>query len=177
VDVNGDGIPDIVWFIDSVYVFLGKGNCNYDCIWKERSWDFSGEGGAYDINQDGKAEILFARDYDSVIVFEYQQIGVEENANCPMLNDALEVFPNPFIQCTQLMVNLSKVDFASPSNGKNKIRIYDIAGKLVETHSITQLPNNSITQIVIGEKLKIGIYFVKIRDYKPIKVVKMSYVQ
>ncbi|MDD2889167.1 MAG: SBBP repeat-containing protein [bacterium] len=124
---------------------------------------------------------------DDYVTIKYSTVGIEEPSNLDwgLGIGELKAFPNPFAQKTVVSGQWSVAS-------KTKIRIYDISGKLVETHSITQSPpwqnvpspNNSITQISIGEKLKTGIYFVKVNDYltadrhvKPIKIIKISYIK
>ncbi|MDD5530656.1 MAG: T9SS type A sorting domain-containing protein [bacterium] len=89
-----------------------------------------------------------------------EEIGIEENPNIKNQNVKIEIFPNPFVQTTVVSGERS-VD------SKTKIQVYDISGKLVE-----ETKNN-----VIGSNLKPGIYFVKVNNYKPVKVVKMSYLK
>ncbi|MFA5031960.1 MAG: T9SS type A sorting domain-containing protein [bacterium] len=100
--------------------------------------------------------------------------GVEEKSNIKNPSTTLRVNQNPFTKSTELRVESKELRVESKEFRENKIEIYDIAGKLIETQSITQSPNNAITKISIGEKLKSGIYFVKVNDYTPVKVVKMN---
>ncbi|MDD5530524.1 MAG: T9SS type A sorting domain-containing protein [bacterium] len=91
-------------------------------------------------------------------------IGVEEKEVSPPEADQnleLKVAPNPF-------TTMTGIKWSKGGEGqKNNIRIYDLGGRLVKT------TNNNI----IGTDLKPGIYFVKINNYKPIKIVKMSYLR
>ncbi|MDD5528813.1 MAG: T9SS type A sorting domain-containing protein [bacterium] len=102
-------------------------------------------------------------------------IGVEEKwseATSRLGGDQiskLTAFPNPFVQSTVVSYTVDK------NVGQGGIypavavslAIYDISGKLVE-----ETKDN-----VIGKNLKTGIYFVKVNDSKPIKVVKMGIVK
>lgn len=90
-----------------------------------------------------------------------ERIGVEEKDKYLMLNAELKAEPNPFFQSTVISYQLSVKD------KETKIRIYDISGKLVE----------ETKENIIGKNLKAGIYFLKINNYKPIKIIKVSYPQ
>ncbi|MDD2890672.1 MAG: SBBP repeat-containing protein [bacterium] len=98
---------------------------------------------------------------DDYLTIKYSCVGIEEK-QWPVVSGEWSVTasPNPFAQKTVVSGQWS-VD------SKTKIRIYDISGKLVK-----ETKDN-----VIGKDLKSGIYFVRVNDYKPIKVVKMSYIK
>lgn len=83
--------------------------------------------------------------------------GVEEES---MVNNQriLTAYPNPFIKTTQLMINSKLL------TEKDKIQIYDISGNLVE-----EAKGN-----IVGKNLKAGVYFVRLDEYKLIKIVKMK---
>ncbi|MFA5033496.1 MAG: SBBP repeat-containing protein, partial [bacterium] len=128
----------------------------------------SGDDRAYAIAVDNKGYVYVTGssagssfDYDYTTI-KYSTVGIEE----PLTLDfglgiwELKAFPNPFVKNTELRVKGSALK-------DNKIQIYDLGGRLVKTtHSN-----------IIGNDLKKGIYFVKVNNYKPIKVVKMSYVK
>ncbi|MFA5031959.1 MAG: T9SS type A sorting domain-containing protein [bacterium] len=88
-------------------------------------------------------------------------IAIEEKLKIKNQKSNIKIFPNPFVFCTQLSMASGQCSV------KDKIRIYDISGKLVE-----ETKDN-----IIGKNLKSGIYFVKVNDSKPIKVVKMGIVK
>lgn len=86
-------------------------------------------------------------------------IGVEEKADAgsKMQDARIKVEPNPFTQNTNIRLQDSRFKI-------NKIHIYDVSGKLVE-----ETKDN-----IIGENLEAGIYFVKVGEYKLIKIVKLK---
>ncbi|MFA5033340.1 MAG: T9SS type A sorting domain-containing protein [bacterium] len=88
------------------------------------------------------------------------EVGVEEQSNIETPSTTLRASPNPF-------VGITNIKWSAFSEKEKKIRIYDISGKLLE-----ETKNN-----IIGKDLKSGIYFVKVDGYKPIKVVKTSYLK
>ncbi|MDD5529747.1 MAG: YCF48-related protein [bacterium] len=93
--------------------------------------------------------------------------GIEKKSPPPRRGVAtLQISQNPFVEKTVVS------GFTSGGSEKSKIRIYDISGKLIE-----ETKNNIITAKAgcsIGKNLKPGIYFVKVNDYKPLKIVKMK---
>ncbi|MDD5530607.1 MAG: SBBP repeat-containing protein [bacterium] len=109
--------------------------------------------------------------YDYVTI-KYSTVGAEEKwseATSRLGGIELTVTPNPFTSTT--VISYSGI---VNRDSKTNIKIYDIAGKLVE-----ETKNNTI-----GGKLKSGIYFVKVNDYltadrhvKLTKIVKISYVK
>ena len=88
----------------------------------------------------------------------FNPLGVEEtkNAKCKMQNAKLEIYPNPFMEYTAIKLS-------SYQAIKGKLKIYDMMGRLVEETGSK----------VIGKDLSPGIYFVKIKGYKPAKIVKL----
>ncbi|MDD5529748.1 MAG: YCF48-related protein [bacterium] len=100
--------------------------------------------------------------------------GIEEKLNIKNQKLNIEAKPNPFVQSTVVSYSASG-GFRSAQQEKDKeikIQVYDISGKLVE-----ETKSNIITAKAgcsIGKNLKPGIYFVKVNDYKPLKIVKMK---
>lgn len=85
--------------------------------------------------------------------------GVEETNQNSNLNTQISILPNPFVGTTVL-----SYQEAVNSEQKNNTRIYDGSGRLVEETEKT----------VIGKNLKAGVYFLKVSNYKPIKIIKLS---
>ncbi len=82
--------------------------------------------------------------------------GVEESEKCKVKSTKLQVCPNPFTSHTAIKLS-------SHQAIQKKIRVYDLMGRLVE----------ETKEDIIGENLRAGIYFVKIRSYKPLKIIKL----
>ncbi|MDD5528744.1 MAG: T9SS type A sorting domain-containing protein [bacterium] len=96
--------------------------------------------------------------YAALKYIKGEGVGVEENnSKCLILNAKLEAKPNPFVAFTVISEQLSVKD------KETKIQIYDVSGKLIE-----ETKDN-----IIGKKLKSGVYFIKVNNYKPLKVVKL----
>lgn len=83
------------------------------------------------------------------------ELGVEEKPS--ILNSKLEIFPNPFIHSTTIKFNVGNRQACS-------FKIYDLSGNL---HEQTNNP-------IIGKNLKTGIYFIKVRNYTPLKIIKIK---
>lgn len=79
--------------------------------------------------------------------------NIEETAEILPLKFEIQVYPNPFTQHTVV----SKKSVSS-------IQVYDLSGRLVETAK----------RNIIGGNLKPGIYFLKAKGIKPIKVIKLK---
>ncbi|MDD5530124.1 MAG: SBBP repeat-containing protein [bacterium] len=102
--------------------------------------------------------------YDYVTI-KYSTVGAEEEKlNIKNQKSNIKIFPNPFVSKTVVSGSASGEFRSAQQKKETKIQIYDISGKLVETTKDN----------VIGKNLKSGIYFVKIGEYKPMKVVKMG---
>ncbi|MDD5528740.1 MAG: T9SS type A sorting domain-containing protein [bacterium] len=91
-------------------------------------------------------------------------VGIEENNdNCLMLNAQLKAEPNPFVEKTVVSGSASGGFRSAQQEKETKIQIYDVSGKLIE----------GTKDNIIGKKLKSGVYFIKVNNYKPLKVVKL----
>ncbi|MDD5530242.1 MAG: T9SS type A sorting domain-containing protein [bacterium] len=97
-----------------------------------------------------------------------KEVAVEEpssrnssNPHSAFQNLKLEVSQNPFSKSTV-------ISFSVGNRHACSLRIYNIAGKLVKSFPITQLPNSPMTTVTWdgtdnnANKLKSGIYFVKL---------------
>ena len=87
--------------------------------------------------------------------------GVEEEPKTESRKLKLEVWPNPFIQSTIVRFEDSRLQIKDC-----KIQVYDMVGRLVEERSEEQ-------EARIGKNLPAGIYFVKIKGHKPVKIIKL----
>ncbi len=99
-------------------------------------------------------------------------LGVEERdcfANAR--NDRLEVYPNPFTEYT--VIRYSEIE----NRNNAKIEVYDMVGRLVEEVDGNATTESLHSKIIIGEKLLPGVYFVKVRSYEPIKIIKLRRVR
>ena len=106
------------------------------------------------------------------IEIEITPIAIEEKSKTKYRKSGLDVYPNPFMQSTQLTVDNQE------STAKDcKIQIYDVVGKLVKSLPINKLSNDLITRVKwdgrnnYGKRVNNGIYFVEIKttNYKLIK--------
>lgn len=94
----------------------------------------------------------------------YSPPGISESKN-QLPTHQPQVFPNPFIHKTSIefRVQSSELENAQLITHNPQLNVYDLSGRLVET---TKGKN-------IGKNLKPGIYFLKAKGYKPVKVVKL----
>ncbi|MBI4721563.1 MAG: T9SS type A sorting domain-containing protein [Candidatus Stahlbacteria bacterium] len=91
---------------------------------------------------------------DSVTLDGPKLFGTEENSKTTNQKSKLEVYPNPFVVFTK--VREQKIE--------DRIQVYDMMGRLVE----------ETKESIIGKNLPPGFYFVKVKGYKPIKVIKIG---
>ncbi|MDD2889129.1 MAG: T9SS type A sorting domain-containing protein [bacterium] len=102
--------------------------------------------------------------------------GIEENQNTNTVS-LCRTYPNPFVSSTTIKFNVG--------NGRDRsLRVYDIAGKLVKTFQMSQFPindsrltNNEITwdgKDNNDRAVKAGIYFVKVKNCKVEKIIKLE---
>ena len=80
----------------------------------------------------------------------------EESAKHKLKSAKLSAYPNPFSSVTSILC-------WSNSHPASNIQIYDLSGRLVKTTK-----GNTI-----GKNLTPGIYFLKVKGYKPVKVIKL----
>lgn len=93
-------------------------------------------------------------------------IGEEHTKN---KTSDVSVYPNPFNTTTSIQFTVNSSQSAiekdsQPLTINCQLQIYDLSGRLIE-----MTKNN-----VIGENLAPGIYFLKIKGYNPIKIVKLK---
>jgi hypothetical protein len=111
-----------------------------------------------------------------ISAMDIEHIGVEETSNLDFGfgNGELKAFPNPFVQSTVISGS------ASGGSVKDKIKIYDISGKLVKTFPLTTNHSSLTTNITWdgkdnnGKVTEAGIYFVKAQDEKLTKIIKLK---
>lgn len=87
--------------------------------------------------------------------------GVEEFAEFRVKSLELRVHPNPFVRFTEIR----------GQGAEDRIEIYDMMGRLVEQKQKAKSKKQKIK--VIGKDLPQGVYFVKVKGYKPVKIVKL----
>lgn len=101
--------------------------------------------------------------------------GIEENSKLKTQISKLTAWPNPFCIATTIEFNVGNRSNLPAEGMDYSCKIYDISGKLIETHSINSM--NSKNSIPIGKNLKSGIYFLKVDNFKPLKIVKTGTVR
>lgn len=97
-------------------------------------------------------------------------ISVEEKSNIKTQAFQLSVSPNPFTSSTTIQFNPNSVGNRASLSAEGmtcSISIFDVSGKLIEK---TDNP-------IIGKNLKPGVYFVRIGNSNPIKIIKMGSVK
>ncbi len=88
------------------------------------------------------------------------EVGIEESEKLRVKSEKLKIWPNPFTEYTAI-----KSSSYQAINGK--VQVYDMMGRLVEETNV------GLEDCKIGEKLLPGVYFVKVRGYKPAKIIKL----
>jgi hypothetical protein len=100
---------------------------------------------------------------DTGIDFYLTGPGVEEsNYQLATGNKQLSIHPNPFIHNVVVEFGVRGWEFVDGE--PSAFKIYDLGGRLVE----------KADGKVIGERLEAGVYFVKVRGYRPKKIVKLK---
>ncbi|MDD5528678.1 MAG: T9SS type A sorting domain-containing protein [bacterium] len=91
-----------------------------------------------------------------------EKMGIQEKVNITPPSTTLRVNKNPFSKSTV-------ISFSVGNSRDCSLKLYDIAGKLVKSFPITQLPNSPMTTVTWdgtdnnSKDLKTGIYFVKLK--------------
>ena len=90
--------------------------------------------------------------------------GVEEKAKSKIQTSKLrlEVYPNPFRQKTTIHCEVNKTQNIS-------LEIYDLSGRLVATINKGIWNGKNLN----GKEVQSGIYFLKAKGYKPVRIVKL----
>ena len=100
------------------------------------------------------AEVLAWTDANEpVIAVLDEAVGIETHDN-DFLVSTMKVVPNPFTDHAKIF-GIEKT---------SRIRIYDVSGKLLR-----ETEGN-----IIGNDLENGIYFLKVEDYQPVKIIKLN---
>ena len=146
-----------------------KYNSSGDTMWVRK---YNGPGNNADegraIALDGKGNVyVTGESYGSGTGNDYATIkysceGIEERDSSPSAqNDRLEMLPNPFVHTTAIKL------LCNQAIKQLSVQIYDIAGELVEEDEL------KLKDCKIGEGLQSGIYFLKVKGYEPVKLVKL----
>jgi len=111
---------------------------------------------------------------------DYSATNIEEpNDELPVTNQKLTVFPNPFTTATSITLNLPSIGHSAegektsaqcqvPSDRKDiALHIYDVSGRLIKNLSL------GTGRLELGTEFKPGVYFLKVKGCKPVKVVKL----
>ncbi|MBI4722180.1 MAG: T9SS type A sorting domain-containing protein [Candidatus Stahlbacteria bacterium] len=172
-DVDGDSIPDIVAGTWGGFVYCLSAKAG-SVIWRYHGPDTSvfadimGLTGITDVNGDG---------FDDVAGVTYNRkawclsgksyVGVEESEELRVKSLELRVSQNPFIKATEIR------GWGLGVSEKQEVKIYDIAGKMVQTIPISAQQS----QMPIGQDLAPGVYFVRVKGYEPLKIIKIGRVR
>ncbi|MBI4722918.1 MAG: T9SS type A sorting domain-containing protein [Candidatus Stahlbacteria bacterium] len=151
-------------------VYLIRTNSAGDTLWT-KTYGGDKEDGGYSVQETKDSGFIItgytysfgAGSYD-VYLIKVDEAGIEETEDRSQKSEVrIEVSPNPFIKVTEIRV------WGLGVSEKQEVKIYDIAGKMVHT-----IPYNQQFQVHIGEELAPGIYFVRVKGYKPVKVIKLG---
>ncbi|MBI4721675.1 MAG: T9SS type A sorting domain-containing protein [Candidatus Stahlbacteria bacterium] len=154
-------------------VYLIRTNSEGDTLWTKTFGGIDSDGGrSVQETNDGGFIIAgytmsFGAGYGDVYLVRVNEIGVEETEDRSQKSEVrLEVYPNPFIKTTEIRA------WGLGVSEKQEVKIYDITGKLVEEARFFADAQND--RLKIGKNLSPGIYFVKLKGLKPVKIVKMG---
>ncbi len=81
-DVTGDGTPEIAVAMNYITLFRCTGPHQYEQFWEQRTGGAAV--GLYDLNNDGRAEVICSTNRDSTDIYEYLPVGVEERARAAL---------------------------------------------------------------------------------------------
>ena len=104
-------------------------------------------------------------------------LGVDESENNKIMRNKLAAYPNPFREKTVIRLEcINHVDAVTRS--QHSITIYDITGRLVRTFALhsSLISHHELTwdgRDIAGNGVKSGIYFLTIKGYKPLKIIKV----
>ena len=91
---------------------------------------------------------------------------VKENTIIPSKFILFQNYPNPFNPSTNII-------FEIPEPGNVTLRIYDVLGKVMESHKLNYLNSGEHTFAFNGSKYSSGIYFYQIEYKQQVKTRKM----
>ena len=100
----------------------------------------------------------------------HEHLSVAEIANPEKPNIKMMCYPNPFID---------KIIISFTPSPKDRIRIYDLSGRLVKFFDLTDhyaLSNHIIWdgKDINGTDVQSGVYFLEVNNCKPMKVIKLK---
>lgn len=148
-DFDGDGKLD-------VFIVGGYG-CS-DSMSKNQGRAYALKAG----NGTGPGWSMFRHDLRHSGCFEGPWNGVEEQLPVSSKQLAVNAEPNPFTTVTNIKWSVTS------GQKTDKIKIYDLSGKLIE-----ETKDN-----IIGKNLKTGVYFVKVNDNKKLlKIIKIGQIK
>ncbi len=99
------------------------------------------------------------------LVVNYHEVGVDEDQDCKAeIPQTLKISPNPFSTTTHISLTLPGIGY----NAKGiELRIYDLSGRLAKSISLTT------DHLSVGSDLTPNIYFLKVKGYESVKIVKL----
>ena len=137
-------------------------NSGGDTVWSEISIDINGQIkgikfitiSRLNVSSGPDAVMNFHIWLDDICI---EEMGVEESKELKVKSGELKVSRNPFIKYTTIELPYPQA----------KVKVYDVMGKLIE----------ETDKEIIGEGLQTGIYFVRVKGYKPLKIIKVGRVK
>jgi len=145
-DVDGDSVPEFVANDGrGVHLFRCTGNDQYEQFWT--AYTGSGEATLYDVNADGKAELLYNSE-GQVIIREWLPVGVEERWSEKLRQ--MEILPS--VVRSRAVVRVSGLP---PSA---EVEVVDATGRVVASG-----PSGASSFVLGTLDLEAGAYFIRIR--------------
>ena len=110
-----------------------------------------------------------------------QYVGIKEHVNLELINDFVQIYPNPFRQMAEIRWQITEDRLQTADNGL-QIKIYDISGRVVKSFNLKATILNLQSVVWNGEDdqghlVPSGIYFIKVETknrYLVKKVVKVK---
>lgn len=152
-DVDGDGVPEIAVSDGArIHLFRCTGSDQYEQFWQVYTgWS---QVGLYDLNNDGKAEVIAYCDDDSTHIYEYFSLGITERQ--PAELQRISVYPSVVRQGEMVKISglsdgaVSVVDASGRVIAKLEENVWRTGSMSPRTYFVRiQLGNQSITHKVL----------------------------
>jgi len=170
-DMDGDGHPELI-ILSSGYLHIFKATSDDDYrLWYFRHDNNTLSCQCYDVNNDGRPDILISRGINEIGLFTdvyraSKRVDVAEQNLPPLEPQILRSYPNPFNSATS-------IEYVLPQNGWVRLVIYDLLGAEVVTlvDEKKQSGRRSIQWNATNEPS--GIYFCRLETHDQVTTIKL----
>jgi hypothetical protein len=160
-DVDGDGKPELVIF-SSGYTHVFKSNAdNQYSLWYFRHDDNSTSVLFYDIDRDGRKDILVSKGVNGVGVFTdvyraNSSAGISNGKELPGSILLSNSFPNPFNPTTTITYEI-------PSRSRVTLKVFNLLGEEVATLVDEEVSAGRHSEIWNATGIASGVYFCRLQ--------------